>query len=72
MAGRKLMKCGRDVTLYVTAAKLIIFKFLLSVTPTTHLLEIVKWNDDDGTTHDPLRMRITNQTFHYLTLPLRT
>jgi hypothetical protein len=48
--------------------KLIIFNFQLSAVPTRQLLEVVRRNDDT-TTHDPLRMRITNLTKPNPTLP---
>jgi hypothetical protein len=39
--------------------KLIFFNFQHSAIPSRQLLEFLRWNDD-ATTHDPLRMRITN------------
>jgi hypothetical protein len=37
--------------------------------PTEQLLQFVRWNDDDATTYDPLRMRITNLTQLYQPYP---
>jgi hypothetical protein len=34
------------------------------------MLEIVRWNDDDAITHDPLRMRTTNLTKLDLSEPI--
>jgi predicted methyltransferase len=36
------------------------------VTPTWRFIEIIRWNDVDAITHDPLRMRITNLTQPHL------
>jgi hypothetical protein len=43
-------------------SKLILFKFLHMLIPTSRLLEVVRWINDDAITHDPLRIRITNLT----------
>jgi hypothetical protein len=47
----------------MTGQKLIkmIFNFRLSECQ-QELLEVVRWNDDDATTHDLLRLRITDLT----------
>jgi hypothetical protein len=42
--------------------KLRIFNFLFPIIATKELFEVVTWNDNDATAHDPLRMRITNIT----------
>lgn len=38
--------------------KILPSNFLRSVIPAWRLFEFVRWNDDDATTHDPLRMSV--------------
>jgi hypothetical protein len=43
-------------------SKFTLFNFLYSLILTPLMLKIVRWDDDDAITHEPLRMRITDLT----------